>query len=271
MMSTSTRLVGAYRVIGAILIGASLVGCAAASSSVANTPGPVALASSSPGASPSVNPTTPPPMYDFGDATALLGGTHRKFETASGVTYYTDFFAAPFTIRPGAGWWVENNINALTSFERGPNSPEGAPEYIVQFVMPTKVVPPGNSALIPAPADLLGWLATRPDLTLSAPTSITVAGVQGRMVEGGLRAGAALNPEGLVNLICGQLSECGYEGGQLIGIAPGWLIEFVSLEVRGTPVVIALGGPAAHSSTTQRTIDAFLKTFEFTPPEPVVP
>jgi hypothetical protein len=205
--------------------------------------------------------------FDFGGASALDGGTHRRLETEAGVTYYTDLFAIPFTIRPGAGWWVENNIRTLTSFERGPNSPNGAPVYLVQFVVPTKVVLPANAGLMPAPADLLGWLDGRPDLVLSAPTPITVAGIQGSMIKGGLRAGAALNPEGGLNLICGELSECGWEGGQIIGVGPGGFYEFVLIEVRGTQVIIALAGPATKALTTQKTFEAFLKTFAFPAPQ----
>jgi hypothetical protein len=210
-----------------------------------------------------VTPTpSPAPRFDFGGATAIIGGTHRRFQTAADITYYTDYFKVPFIIRPGAGWVVVNNIPTLTSFD---SEPGGPPIRGVQFVVPTKVVPPGNIDLIPAPVDLLSWLRARPDLVLSAPVSITVAGIQGSMVEGSLRAGAALNPEGGLNLICGELSECGWEGGQLIGIGPGAIVEFVVIEVRGTQVIIALGGPA-DASTTQQTFDAFLKTFTFPTP-----
>lgn len=249
-----------------VLVG-GLAACSGDTGAIATSAAPTAAVSSSSSPTPAVTPTpTRMPSFDFGGATALIGGTHRRLETEAGVTYYTDDFAIPFTIRPGAGWWMENNIGTLASFERGPHSPNGAPVYLVQFVVPTKVVPPGNVDLIPAPVDLLGWLRARPDLVLSAPVSITVAGIQGSMVEGGLRAGAALNPEGGLNLICGELSECGWEGGQLIGVGPGALFKFVLIEVRGTRVIIALKGPAALPSTTQQTFDAFLKTFVFPTP-----
>jgi len=251
-----------------VLVG-GLAACSGSTGPTASTPSPAAAVSAGPSPTPSARPTpTRAPSFDFAGATALIGGTHRRLETEAGVTYYTDLFAIPFTIRPGAGWWVENNIRTLTSFERGPNSPNGNPVYLVQFVVPTEVVLPANAGLIPAPVDLLGWLDGRPDLLLSAPSSITVAGIEGSMVEGGLRAGAALNPEGGLNLICGELSECGWEGGQLIGVGPGGLIEFVLIDVRGTRVIIALSGPAAKASTTQKTFDAFLKTFAFPAPQP---
>ena len=250
----------------AVLVG-GLAACSGHTGAVATGAAPTAAVSPSLAPTPVARPTrTPAPSFDFGGATALIRGTHLRLETAAGVTYYTDYFLVPFTIRPGAGWWVPNNINTLVSFDQGPNSPDGDPVYGVAFVVPTKVVPPGNVDLIPAPVDLLGWLRARPDLVLTAPVSITVAGIQGSMVEGGLSAGAALNPEGGLNLICGELSECGWEGGQLIGIAPSRLKEFVLIEVRGTPVIIALGGPATTASTTQKTFDAFLKTFSFPSP-----
>jgi hypothetical protein len=228
-----------------------------------------ACSSSAPSATaPTATPSaTSEPTIDFGAATRLSGGTHLAFQTQAGVTYYSINFKPALTIRPGAGWWVENNINTLTSFERGPHEPSGPPEYLVQLVSPTEVVPASSTAsLMPAPADLLAWLRARPDLTLSAPKAVTVAGIQGSMIEGGLRVGAAVNPEGLVNLICGELSECGYEGGQLIGAAPGRLIEFIALDVRGDHVIIALIGPEAHPTTDQATFEAFLTTLAFPTP-----
>jgi hypothetical protein len=252
-----------------LVVVGGLAGCSGSTGPVVGTPSAAAAGSSSPSPTPAAKPSpSRAPSFDFGGATALDGGTHIKVETKAGVTYYTDLFAIPFTSRPGAGWWVENNIRTLTSFERGPHSPNGAPIYLVQFVVPTQVVLPDNAGLMPAPVDLLGWLHARPDLVLSAPSPITVAGIQGSMIEGGLRAGAALNPEGGLNLICGELSECGWEGGQLIGVGPSGFHEFVLIEVRGTQVIIALSGPAATRSTTQKTFDAFLKTFAFPAPQP---
>lgn len=260
-MTTPRRSRAAAPVALLFLVG-GIAACSGSAGATATNVSSIEAVSSSPAQL--VTPTpSPAPRFDFGGATALIGGTHRGFQTAAGVTYYTNYFKVPFTIQPGAGWVVVNNIPTLTSFD---SEPGGPPIRGVQFVVPTKVVPPGNIDLIPAPVDLLGWLRARPDLVLSAPVSITVAGIQGSMVEGSLRAGAALNPEGGLNLICGELSECGWEGGQLIGIGPGALVEFVLIEVRGTQVIIALGGPAADASTAQKTFDAFLKTFAFPAP-----
>ncbi len=268
-MTAPTRRFRAAGPLALLVIVGGLAACSGSTGPTAGSPSPTAGASSSPSPTPAPAPTpTRAPSFDFGGATALTGGTHLKLETKAGLTYYTDRFAIPFTIRPGAGWWVANNIPTLTSFERGPESPEGDPVYLVQFVVPTEVVLPGNAGLIPAPVDLLGWLQARPDLVLSSPTSVTVAGIQGSMVEGGLRAGAALNPEGVVNLICGELSECGWEGGQLIGVGPSGFYEFVLIEIRRTQVIIALSGPGAEAATTQKAFDDFLSTFALPAPQP---
>jgi hypothetical protein len=214
----------------------------------------------------SVEPSAQATPAWFGSATDLIGGTHRAFETDAGVTYYSDRFLLPFTIQPGAAWWVENNISTFTTFERGPNEPHGPPAEIVQLVLPTKVVPPGDSALIPAPDDMIEWLRGRPDLVLSAPVRITVGGVSGVMVEGGLGPTAQLNPQGIVNIICGELSECGYEGGQLIAVGPTAVIEFVELDVHGTHLMIGLGARSGDRATAQPIFDAILATIAFPGP-----
>jgi hypothetical protein len=232
----------------------------------ARTLGPTQTPSAMPTATACVSPeqTGPaaaPTQVALATPAVLVGGTHRQFQTAADVTYVTKQFRVPFTVRPGAGWWVANNINTLVSFEFGRTRPA---EDLIQFVIPTDVVL--QSGLIAAPSDVLAWLKALPYLDLCAPTPITVGGISGSMVEGGLRPGAHLNPEGIVNLICGELSECGWEGGQLIALAPGALAEFIQLDVRGMPVIISMGRPHPDVSGTWEPLDALLATVAFPSP-----
>jgi hypothetical protein len=247
------RLVGPAAVVAVALSAAMLVSCSASTSGLGATAAP----------SNSMPPAATPTANVFAGATRLIGGTHRAFQTEAGVTYYTANFEPAFTIRPGADWWMANNITTLASFERGPNEPKPPSDYVVQLVRPTKVVPPGNSSLAPAPPDLIAWLRARPDLTLSEVASVTVGGIPGTMVDGTLRSDAALNPEGIVNLICGELSECGYEGGQLIAAGPNVHLEFIQLDVRGAQVIIGLSDPAANTAADRAVLEGFLSSLAF--------
>jgi hypothetical protein len=242
---------GAASMIGGLL----LLGCAPVGS-VGGSPNATPVVSVPPTSTPVVEPSpTPNP---FPGATSLYGVT----STAAGVTYYTDFEPA-FALEPGVGWGVDHDLPTLVSLYGGPKR---APTYVVQFLMPTKVVQPGTAGPIAAPSDLIAWLKSRPDLSLSTPKPVTLGGITGTMVEGGLRAGAALNPEGIVNLICTDISNCGYEGGQLIAIGPARHAKFVVLDVGGTPVVIGLLGPAANTAEDRAKLDAVLTSVLFAAP-----
>jgi hypothetical protein len=241
--------------LAAAVAAAIMIGCSSAAPSslgnVAGNPSPTP-----PVLAPTVAPS--PTANPFPGATSLYGLT----STAAGVTYYTDFEPA-FALEPGAGWGLDHDLATLVSIHAGPRRD---PTYSVQFLVPTKVVQPGTAGPIAAPSDLIAWLEGRPDLSLSAPKSVTIGGITGMMVQGGLRAGAALNPEGGVNLICANVSNCGYEGGELIGIGPTRHEKFVVLDVRGTTVVIALVGPRANAAEDRATLDAVLGSVTFAAP-----
>jgi hypothetical protein len=253
-----------FRLAGIALIAVALVGTAlvflrpAPAAVVGTSPSPMTLISPAPTASPLPTAAYVTPSPGAGGLT-LLGGA----PTSEGITYYSDVFTPKFTIQPGAGWWLTNNAPTLASLDKGPNEPSPPATYTVQLLRPDRVVPAGNSTPIAVPSDLIAWLEARSDLRLSAPAPVTVGGIKGTMVEGVLRAGAAVNPDGGVNLICTAESICGYRGGMLISIAPERHLEIIVLTVRGARVVIGLAGPAANSTADRAMLDAALNTLAF--------
>lgn len=252
-MTMPMRLAGAAALVAVILIGGVLV-LRPASTGVGTSPSPTASPAFS------TAPTAAAPATNmFAGATQLSGSS----ATVAGITYYDDTFSPGFEIRPGAGWFIDNNFHTLVSLQSGPGSPSRTPTYVIQVLVPAKVVEQGTAGPIKAPTDLIGWLRARTDLSLSAPTSVTIDGIQGQLISFGLRSGAAVNPEGGVNLICSAESECGYEGGQLVSIGPAGHLTIVDLDVRGSQVVIALRAPAANSAADQKLLNDVLMSFVF--------
>jgi hypothetical protein len=254
---TTWRSLGAVAMLGVIaVVGLAIVATAALLVGTLPSPTPgigsPAPSPSSPGATPS----------RFGNA-VLLGG---KAPTAAGATYYTDVFTPAFTVQPGIGWYVDHNLSTIVSIQSGPGSPSSTPTYVVQILQPNRVVQAGTAGPAPAPSDLIAWLQGRPDLTVSTPTPVNVGGIAGTRVDASLRAGAALNPEGIVNLICSAQSNCGYEGGELIAIGPPKHGVFVVVTVQGMEIVISLEGPVANSPADQAVLDAVLTTLAFPSP-----
>jgi hypothetical protein len=247
-------------IVAVILIGGALLLRAVGPlGNVGGNPTMTPPVSAPPTSTPTIAPS--PTSNPFPGATSLFGVT----STAAGVAYYTDLNPA-FAVQPGAGWSVDHDLATLVSIHSGPLLPNGAPTYSVQFLVPFKVVQPGTAGPTGVPTDLVAWLESRSDLSLTTPQPVTIGGITGTVVEGGLRAGAALNPEGIVNLICANVSTCGYEGGQLIAIGPGRHEKFVVLDVRGTTVVIGLVGPGANTVADRAALDAVLSGVTFAPP-----
>jgi hypothetical protein len=246
----------AAALIAVVLIGGVLVLRSAPGSTVGTNP----TATASPFPSGSGVPASGNPSFGLGPGGSTL--FNGETPTEAGITYFAGTFTPQFTVRPGAGWWPTNNVPTLNSFVKGPTGPNPPDEYLVQVIRPSRVVPVGNALPIAAPLDLIGWLRARADLILSAPVPF---GTTGTRVDGELRPGAALNPEGVVNLVCQDQSQCGYEGGELVAIAPNRHVTFVLLnfqhDVRGAQILIALFGPAANSPADQAVLDAFLNSF----------
>jgi hypothetical protein len=252
-------LAGAAAVVVVIVVGGLLLLRFAPLGNVGGNATPTPPVSVPPSSTPTIAPS--PSANPFPGATSLFGVT----STVAGVTYFSDLTPA-FALEPGVGWGVDHDQATLVGIHNGPSLSNGAPKYSVQFLVPFKVVQPGTAGPTAVPTDLIAWLEARPDLSLSAPQPVTIGGLTGTLVEGGLRSGAALNPEGIVNLICANVSTCGYEGGQLIALGPDRHATFVVLDVRGTTVVIALVGPAANTAADRAKLDTVLNSVTFAAP-----
>jgi hypothetical protein len=121
----------------------------------------------------------------------------------------------------------------------------------------------GGGSSQPLPPDLIAWLGARTDLTLTKPTTVSVAGLTGTMVDGTIQAGAKLNGGGAVNLICSADTTCDYDAGNELGFSPDSHFEIIVVDVRGQTVVIEMDTHAATWARDRHFLDDMLASLTF--------
>ena len=92
----------------------------------------------------------------------------------------------------------------------------------------------------PLPADIIGWLRARPDLTIGPSTSVTVGGVAGTAVDGTVSAATNTDAFGYMDLICAaSMATCQNEP-YAIGVGLGRPFRIIVQQVQGQTIVIGL-------------------------------
>jgi hypothetical protein len=135
------------------VVGAVLIGCAAATSPTAApaTPGPT------------VAPTGPFPI---------------RAGTLPAGSYTTTVFQPRLTFTLDAGW------NGMFPDDSDEIALESSSGVLLAITRVTKVVDPADRVTaVPVPDDLIAWFMTHPELTAEAPRPVSISGLSGQSVD----------------------------------------------------------------------------------------
>ncbi|HYN70451.1 MAG TPA: hypothetical protein VEX41_09600 [Candidatus Eisenbacteria bacterium] len=213
--------------------------------------GPTSSASPSPTAAQSPLPL--PSGVSFTNAGPLGVGTGR--EAGKAGTYQTLIFRPVVRFTVPAGWSVNNIVNTFVGGgEELAGIPIGNGDGVIVVTAPTTVDPPApGDPGSPVPADLLAWLATDTQLTLtSGPTPVTIGGIGGNEIEGSLAATARLDPvDGF------------YRPVDWLPLLPRHHLRIAVVQVGGQQVLVATVANADVFETFRVEADAVIGSFEF--------
>lgn len=214
------------------------------------TPTPVPTASPQPTAATS---PTPGPSPRIPGATVITDG----MALAPGVTYVMSDFEPAFTFGGGTGllfavdgtnyaWFVHPTSQAINA----------------GVVQPGSVFADGGAAEA-VPDDIVAWLQSRDDLTISSVSPVTLGSVEGSLVEGTVARDAFENTGGAINVFCPDATGCDFQSGGSLGYAQGDHVLILVTSVGGLPVTAMATAPEADWATVGADFDAFLRSFDF--------
>ena len=176
-------------------------------------------------------------------------------ESGKAGTYQTLVFRPAIRFTVPARWSVTNLVNTFVGGGEGATGiPIGNGTGVIVVTAPTSVDPPApGEAGTAVPADLLAWLVSDPQLAVSGnPTSITIAGLAGRQIEGSLAASARLDPvDGF------------YRPFDYLPLLPRHHFRIAVLDVAGQQVVVATLANADVFESFRPEADAVIGTIVF--------
>jgi hypothetical protein len=211
---------------------------------------PVATAAPSPTLAPS--PTVAPSPRISG-AIVVGNGAHL----AAGTTYVMPNFDPPFTFKGVDGVIFDVDAATYAWLEHATS------QRPLLGVVAVGSVFDETGAAISAPSDLVAWIQSRGDLSITKSSPIQLGSVSGTLIEGTLKATAHANSAGYVNVFCPKKSGCDFESGGSSGFDPGQQLEIVVATVNGKQIVASGGATPAEWPTIGADFDAFLRSMSF--------
>lgn len=207
----------------------------------------------SPSPVPTLGPSaTPGPSPRIAGATvAFPGGA-----LAAGIQYVLPTFEPVFTFEGSADLWL-----GATGARYAWIDWVGSGSTTLGVVRAARVFDEtGTSGAMPA--DIVGWLGDRSDLTILATTPVTLGATEGTLIEATVDPGAFANQGRAINVFCTG-EPCRFEDGGSLGYAPGDHVLILVAIVGGTPVAAITATPAADWAARAPTLEAFLRSFNF--------
>jgi len=258
-MLLSMRLGAAAALAVVVVLGGAYL-LTSPSPQVGQSPAPSPAATSAPSPTPTGSPAgSPPPEPTLIPGTSLM---FRNTKLTDGTQYSTAKFSPAFSIQGRTGWWYLDGGPEIVGFANGPNEPNPPDTYEFSMAIVHRLINPSGSTTLTIPSDLVAWLQARPDLSLGAPTNVTVGGLHGTAIQGTVRG--SVTGDGGVNLLCPtQTNPCGQGQPGALGVGFPGAFELIVIRVRGLDLVIQLQGPSTDWATNASVLDPMLSGLSF--------
>jgi hypothetical protein len=258
LMNSAMRLGVAAVVV--VILGAIGIGLAGSrgSSSVGVAP------TATPGSQPPVACTPSTPIPGPSPTSRIAGALQVRAGTvlSAGTTYTTPYFTPAFTF-VGQGCWISRGDDVSSAAIW--NNPGDMGNGAVQIMRPGSVLD-ANGTPGPLPADLVAWIRARSDLSVGTPTSVSVGGYPGTLLDGTVLPSAKLNVGDAINIACAEgasASDLAAGNAFCLGFLGGSHFQLVLLSVRGQTVMIDLFATASNWTAAQPGLEAFLAGLKF--------
>jgi hypothetical protein len=205
------------------------------------------------GASPA--PTaSPSPTSRISGTVQVADGTVLK----AGQKYTLTSFMPAFTFVGQDGWTLKGSDPSSAAFWVGSDIGQGL--FMVE--RPAQVLEVGG-AVAPVPTNLVVWLQARSDLVLAKPTTVTVGGFAGQLLDGTVRAGAQTNRDYAINIACFAGPACAPDSPYGLGFAFDNHFQLVVVSVRGQTLLVDMTANEAAWNAVRPHLEAFLTGFQF--------
>jgi hypothetical protein len=212
------------------------------------------------GARPTPAPTpsvSPSPTSRISGTVQVADGSVLK----AGEKYTLTAFMPAFTFVGQDGWTLKGSDPSSAAFWVGSDIGQGL--FMVE--RPAQVLEVGG-AVAPVPANLIAWLQARSDLVLARPTTVTVGGFAGQLLDGTVRPGAQTNRGYAINIACFAGPACDPESPYGLGFAFDNHFQLVVVSVRGQTLLVDMTANEAAWTAVRPHLEAFLAGFQFPAP-----
>jgi hypothetical protein len=210
------------------------------------------------GTTPSPTPTASP------SPTSRISGTVQIADGAvlkAGEKYTLTSFVPAFTFVGQDGWTLKGSDPSSAAFWVGSDIGQGL--FMVE--RPAQVLEVGG-AVAPVPTNLVAWLQSRSDLVLANPTTVSVGGFAGQLLDGTVHPGAQTNRGYAINIACFAGPACAPDSPYGLGFAFDNHFQLVVVSVRGQTLLVDMTANATAWDAVRPHLEAFLTGFEFPAP-----
>jgi hypothetical protein len=210
---------------------------------------------------PTPTPAPTPSVSASPSPTSRIPGTAQAADgdvLEAGAKYTLTSFTPVFTFVGQDGWTLKGSDPSSAAFWVGSDIGQGL--FMVE--RPAQVLEVGG-AVAPVPTNLVAWLQSRSDLVLANPTTVSVGGFAGQLLDGTVHPGAQTNRGYAINIACFAGPACAPDSPYGLGFAFDNHFQLVVVSVRGQTLLVDMTANVANWDAVRPHLETFLTGFQF--------